>query len=420
MKSEKKIGTAYAVIVGVVVVAIVIGVGVWFILKAPEEEFFRIGTLNTMSGDLSFVGPPFVQAEKLAAKHINEAGGVLGMEVKLYNEDTETTATGANEAAKRLVEVRGVHAIVGSVSTFGTMAIVDIISANEIPTISPSATAPDLTTAEDDDFLFRTCPSDTLQGAAIAKVAIDRGYKTASIISRNDAYGIGLEEVFSETFEALGGQILHKVRYDPAAATYDSYLREAAEGDPDMIQLNALMEDGARMLKTAANLGLTDNIRFMASEGVQDPDIPDAVGKTAENEYIVWVARVGGATPYPVGGGPFDAEYLAEYGEEPKAYCANAYDAVVLLALAAEKAGSLDGAMIRDALRDVANPPGEEVSDVVTALSLIREGKEINYQGASGEITFDEHGDVLVGLAREWYYAENGEIVIGREVEIPE
>lgn len=417
MNTSGKVEPLHVLVVAVIVV---IAAGAAFYAAGSSEDgAFKVGTLNTMTGDLSFVGPPFVNAEELAAKQINEAGGVLDENIVLCNEDTETTAAGALDAARKLIDVEGVDGIVGSVSTFGTMAVVEVVSSSEVPTISPSATAPKVANADDDDFLFRTCPSDSLQGAAIGKVASERGYETASVLSRNDAYGTGLEKEFSEAFESLGGEVLNKVKYDPSAATFDSYIEQARDGNPDVIQLNGLMDDGVRMLRAAADMGVTDDIDFLVSEGVQDPAIPEEVGKTSDNEYVVWNANVGGATPYPVGGGTFDEEYEEEYGEKPVAYCANAYDGVVLLALAVQKAGTKDGLELRDALRDVANPPGEEVSDVATALSLLKDGEDINYQGASGELTFDNYGDVLVGTAREWYYAENGEIVIDGEVEIP-
>lgn len=422
MKDAGKIQPIHAIVAFVVVAIVVVGVVLYVNTSSTSsgDQQLKVGALNTMTGDLSFVGPPFLKAEELAISHINEAGGVLGKNVVLVSEDTQTTSSGAVDAARKLIDVNGVDTIVGSVSTFGTMAVVNIIADDKVPTISPSATAPEVTNAEDDDFLFRTCPSDSLQGAAIAAVADERGYEKACVLSRNDAYGIGLEQEFSKTFEGTGGTVLKKVRYDPSAATFNSYIRQLADRNPDVIELNGLMEDGVRILQKAADMGVTEDVDFLVSEGVQDPNIPSAVGKNSAGDYIVWAANVGGATPYPIGGGPFDEEYEAEYGEAPSAYCANAYDAVILFALAAEKAGSTKGKDIKEAIRDVANSPGTEVSNVADALSLIRDGQEINYQGASGEITFDSSGDVRVSMARKWWYAENGEIVIRGNITVGE
>jgi len=114
----------------------------------------------------------------------------------------------------------------------------------------------------------------------------------------------------------------------------------------------------------------------------------------------------------------FKQNYTALYRKEPTGYCANSYDVVAVIALAIEKAGDASGTAIRDSLRGVANPPGKEVSDIGEALRLIREGLwDINYQGASGDITFDENGDVK-GSYCEWSIADNGSIVLGNPIEM--
>ncbi len=398
----------------------VVSLGVMLILAmtlplagcAPKAaETVKIGALFPLTGDLSFIGEPFANAATLAVEHINKAGGVLGKEVELVVEDTGTDSKMAVDAAEKLIKIDKVEAIAGPVATFTSMAALDKVVLNKVLMISPSATAPDLTTVADDDFYFRTCPADTLQAAAIGKLAWDKGYKTANAISRNDAYGVGLEEIFSETFEGLGGKVIEKVRYDPKATEFSGYLADVSKEKADVILLNGLMEDGTRMLKKAHGMGITDEFKFLLCEGVQDPGIPQEVG-------VEVTLGMGGATPYPEMGGTFPEDFEERFGEEAVAYCANVYDNVILIALAIERAGVYDGTTIRDNLRAVANPPGAEVTDVAEALGLIREGNEINYQGAGGEITFDDAGDISMKRARVWEYGPGGEIEIIGEIEV--
>ena len=148
-------------------------------------------------------------------------------------------------------------------------------------------------------------------------------------------------------------------------------------------------------------------------------NLADLVGKDSSGNYIV--AGFQGLTPDPSAGGTaydaFRKKYSAEYGNEPGIYCSNSYDALAVVALAMEQAKNATGRAIADNIRSVANPPGVEVSDIGEALTLVRDGKDINYQGASGEISFDENGDVS-GTYSVFTVAENGSITFGEKVAV--
>jgi branched-chain amino acid transport system substrate-binding protein/neutral amino acid transport system substrate-binding protein len=260
-----------------------------------------------------------------------------------------------------------------------------------------------------------------LQGIAMARLAIKQGYKTASTLVVWNPYGIGFEKAFTKRFETLGGKVLESVRYDPDRTTFDSEVEQVAVVNPDFVMLCAYPETGSVILKTAYKNGYMDNIDWLLSEALKTDELADMVGKDEAGNYII--AGLKGTTPDPRVMGPaydtFKQKYIAEYGKEPKAYCANSYDAVAVVALAIEKAGDASGTAIRDSLRAVANPPGDkEVSDIGEALDTIRKGfYSINYQGASGEITFDEHGDVI-GSYCEWTITDNGRVVYGNPIEL--
>ena len=173
-------------------------------------------------------------------------------------------------------------------------------------------------------------------------------------------------------------------------------------------------------MRTAYEKGQLDGeVDWLLSEGLRDENLAEMVGKNESGKYIV--AGLIGTTPDPRTAGPayedFKQRFIEEYEKEPSTYCSNSYDAAAVVVLAMEQAGDASGRAIRDNLRSVANPPGVEVSDVEEALDLIRQGQEINYQGASGEITLNKNGDVS-GRYAIWSIDDDGSIRFGRTIEL--
>jgi neutral amino acid transport system substrate-binding protein len=309
--------------------------------------------------------------------------------------------------------------VIGAAGSDVNLAIIDIAVENQIVQISPSNTAPVFTTYEDDGFYWRTIPSDALQGKAMAKLTYNSGYANASTLVFNNSYGVGFEEVFKDKFEKRGGTVTNRVRYDSCGAPFNLEIDEVSAGDPDAIVLIGYSDTGSMILKTAYDKGVMDATDWLLSEWMRTDELAEMVGNDTEGNYIV--ANFTGITPDPRATGPahddFAAAYEAEYGREPAVFCSNAYDAAVIIALAIEKSGSTDGTAIRDAIHDVANAPSVEVSDIGTALALIRNGTEINYQGASGNITVDDAGDVP-GAYCQWQISDDGSVMMGEAIPI--
>ena len=408
-------GLTEGLVIATLVLAAVLSVG------TVGAEDVTIGVLYPFSGDLGIYGEPETDAMKMAVGEVNENGGVLGGRLKLIIMDTETSEVVALAEAQKLLDLYNVSIIIGTAGSETCKAIIGYTTSNGVLQISPAATGVEFTTYPDNDLFFRTCPSDELQGIAMARLAIQQGYKTASTLVVWNPYGIGFEKAFTKRFETLGGKVLESVRYDPDRTTFNSEVEKVAAVNPDFVMLCAYPETGSVILKTAYKKGYMDNIAWLLSEGLISDELADMVGKDEAGNYII--AGLKGTTPDPRVMGPaydtFEQNYIAEFGKKPISYCANSYDAVAVVALAIEKAGDSSGTAIRDSLRDVANPPGDkEVSDIGEALDTIREGfYSINYQGASGEITFDEHGDVM-GSYCEWTIADNGRVVYGTPIEL--
>ncbi len=220
---------------------------------------------------------------------------------------------------------------------------------------------------------------------------------------------------FIPAFESLGGQVTNKTsptRYPPDSSVFDSVVRTAFQGNPDAVLLIAYPETGSLILKAAYQQGLLGGkTKVLATDGMKEAKIADLIGKTTAGQYIA--AGILGTAPHA--GGPalsdFQRLYSQHYQRSPKIYDANTWDAMAVLVLAAEAAKSTAGAAIKNAIQDVANPPGEPVTNVCEALAKVRAGQAIDYQGASSRIDFNALGDVTGGYDI-WTIAPDGRLKI--------
>jgi ABC-type branched-subunit amino acid transport system substrate-binding protein len=386
-----------------VILASVLVCFIAFVSTAPAADI-RVGTLMAQTGPLKEFGPPIKDGAVLAGKQMAAAG----FEIEFFHEDSETNPTPATSAAKKLVDVNKVVAIIGALSSGVTLAVAESVTLpNNVILISPASTNPLMTVLPADegkDLLFRTCPSDALQGVVAGKLAASYN-KTVSILYVNNAYGQGLAEVFTEAFAKYGGKVLAAVPHDEKAAeSYTAELKKALAGNPDRLLAYSYPDHAKVYLKEA--LEFYKYGRFLFCDGTKSTDIVDALGAKA-------VEGQKGTAPGTVGGKPFELFnkfYEAEYGMlPPKPFITNAYDGAAVIGLAAYAAKvkglPLTAANIRDHMRAVANPPGEVIipGEFEKAFALIKQGKAINYEGAAGSVDFDKHGDVVTPI-EIWEY----------------
>jgi ABC-type branched-subunit amino acid transport system substrate-binding protein len=375
------------------ILALIIG---FSIIGFAAEDTISIGTILPRTGALAAWGQFEGQAADLAAHQVNQAGGVLGKKLVLVHRDTRTNPTSGVDAANKLVNVNKVPVMVGANSSGVSLAIARAVAIpNEVVQIAVASTSPKLTTLEDNDYLFRTCPSDALQGVVLAKLAYnDAGYETASTIYVNNAYGQGLSDNFKKAYEELGGEVLSTVPYNKGKASYDAEIRKASEGSPDVLMLFGYPENGNTILRKAIGSGAFEN--YMVADGMAGiPGVIDKVGANhLEGAYgtVAQAPETKSLEFYKEG-----HEKLFGFPPQRPAFLQNAYDAVILAALAIEKAGEATGPGVRANIRDVAGPPGEKIdtSELERGFELIRQGKEIDYVGAAGQMDFDENGDVV-------------------------
>lgn len=399
-----------------------------FLMAACENTAsnsgLKIGSLLPATGDLSSIGQPMIAAVPLLVDQVNQCGGVNGEPVTLVAEDDQTDPTAGTEAMTKLAEVDRVAGVVGSFASSVSSAAVDVAARNKVMLISPGSTSPVFTDrAKNGDFQgywARTAPPDTYQAQALAKLAKNRGFDRVSTVVINNDYGVGFEQEFVRAFKQLGGTVVNEAkptRYDPKATTFESEAAAAFAGKPDAVVAVLYAETGSLLLKSAYEQGLTQGVQVMLTDGVQSEEFPKQVGKTSDDQFII--AGAIGTVP-GADGKSLDALaklWQDKQGQPPSAYVPHSWDAAALLALAAEAAKTNTGEGIQSKIRDVANAPGTEVTDVCQGLELLRKGEEINYQGASGNVDIDEYGNV-VGSYDVWTVKPDGKLAVIDKVKL--
>jgi branched-chain amino acid transport system substrate-binding protein len=367
------------------------------------DGVLALGTLLPQTGSLSFLGPPEFAGVDLAVKEINEAGGVLGEQVTVTHTDSgDTTTDIASQSVDRLI-TEGVDAIIGAASSSVTLTVLDAVSQNKTVMFSPANTSPDLTTYDDGGFYFRTAPSDVLQGRVMGDLVISDGHANVGIMALQDPYGEGLADNVQTSVEEGGGAIAGDapIIYDPNAASFSTEVTEMKSRNPDAIVLIAF--DETRTI-----------IPEMVNQGIGPQDIPvyfvdgnlfqygdDFPPGTLEGNK--------GTLPGAEAPGDFQAR-MDEVNPDLEgnyAYGPEAYDAGVLIALAAIAAGDDSGTSISQNLIAVSKE-GTKCTTFEECAGLLEDGEDIDYDGVSGPVEFSDAGDptqAVIGIYE--YGADN-------------
>ena len=373
---------------------------------ANRDGVVQIGTLFPHSGDLAWAGPQFHAAVSLAFDLVKEAGGVNGKRIEAVIGDTGTSEQLATDAANGLINLHNVPVIIGAASSGVTVAVAESVTIpSGVLLVSPASASNAITALNDDDLVFRTVVSDRVQGEVAARLARTLGWDRVATSYINNSFGTSLSTSFSENFEALGGTVTDQVSHELAQASYASELKKATDGGSEALITIAYTESSYTLLREAVEGGFFDKFMFFSASYNQD--LFDELGPA--NFEGNFGLRPGSPLT-PAREWFFDEFASRELGDVDTPLLSEAFDAGMLIALAIEKADSEDSEAIRDALREVASPDGEVVGphNLDRALELVRNGKDINYVGASGELDFDAHGDVS-GTMEIWRI-KDGEI----------
>lgn len=355
----------------------------------------NVGSVAGVTGPIAELVAPIVAGRNLAAEHVNAQGGLLGGDnYNLILADSQCDPKAGVDAGGKVVNVEQVVAIIGASCSGATNGMVQSVTIPAgVVSLSDSATAPSITDLEDGDLVFRVAPSDAYQGLAIAQLAIDQGYKKLAMTYANDDYNAGIAAVFEQAFQDLGGEITANQAHEPNKASYRSEISTLSGNDAEGLAIFAYYGgSGITIIRNSLENGLFD--KFMAADGMFDASVIEQIGADIlrDNIFITQSASDYADDSYKAFADAFEAT-----GNDPVApYAAHGYDASFLLALAIEKAGSADRGAIGAALREVASGPGTVIrpGEWEKAKAAIAAGEDINYEGASGNVDFDEAGDV--------------------------
>jgi ABC-type branched-subunit amino acid transport system substrate-binding protein len=342
-----------------------------------EAETIKIGCVLELSGELARMGDKMLDGAKMAVEEINDAGGVLGKQVELLEEDGGTNADQGFERVKKLVEIDGVQVIVGPMITPTSELSMPYAKEHEVPLITMSATGIALSELPATDWYFRTCLRDDAQGRLLAEIVMDEGYTKLATIVLDNTYGKGLETGIVEGLEDAGWQGEHvvSIHYDITKKDYRTELQQIADSNPDVVLAVTYGDDGIIIFKQALELGL-DDIAWLGCDGNYGSGLfkEPKSAEFMEKAIVAGTRTVGSGEAYE----QFVPQYTQKFGAAPETYCDTTYDAVWAVAKAIEAAGAYDGDKIRAALVD------------------------LEFEGATGPISFNELGDRTSGAFEIW------------------
>jgi len=369
-----------------------------------QTDTLIVGSMLPATGDLAFLGPPEFAGVEKAILEIDAGGGVLGSPVTYIEGDSGDTTT---DIASQTVDSQlsqGVQAIIGAASSGVSLTVIDKITSNGVVQFSPANTAPALTTYPDNGLYFRVSPSDVLQGAVIAADAIDNGVESMAVIARQDPYGEGLKDAVVKDFGAAGGTVTADLLYDPAAPSFEAEVAEIVASGPQAVTVIGF-EETVKLLQEMIKQGA----------GPQDIQLYLVDGNISTTAYEDFPGGTMTGTRATVPSGEADLtafnESLLEVDPDltDYAYGAQSYDAMMLIALAAEAAGCGDGVAIAEYLPIVAGNGGEACDNWVDCKALLDAGTDIDFQGVTGPVDFNEYGDLAQGTIEINEYTSNTE-----------
>jgi len=343
-------------------------------------ENIKLGIILGFTGPIESLTPSMADAAELAMAEVTESGLLLdGASVTAVRGDsTCIDSAAATTVAERQITADGVKGIMGADCSGVTGSILaNVALPNGIVMISPSATSPGLTTAEDNGLFFRTAPSDARQGVVMAEILLEAGINEVAVTYTNNDYGKGLADAFEAAYVDLGGTVTINASHEDGKADYSAEVGAlAAAGGERLVVAGYVDQGGSGIVRAALDSGAFDTFHF-----------PDGMISAALEENFG--AEINGSTgQHPgtdsAGAGVF-VEMVGDAFDATSPFTPESYDAAALIMLAMQAAGSSDPGTYKDFVEAVANAPGEQImpGELGKALQILADGGEIDYVGAT-------------------------------------
>jgi branched-chain amino acid transport system substrate-binding protein len=369
-------------------------------VSQPDEPgpklTLTVGALLPVTGTFSSLAPPQQAGIALAAQDINQAALGITVDVQTQDSGDASTAATRGKAAVAALLRKKVDVIIGATSSDVSLAVVDQITDAGVLQISPQNSAIEFTNRSDHGLYWRTAPSDLLQGAVLAKQMVKDGATSLGIIATDDDYGTGLQKQISRGFEGSGRDIVATAKVKAADTDFAASVKTVVDAKPDAVAVLA-SDQAAGILPALVAAGIPAKHLYLVDRDLRQygTGIPVSLEGAA-----------GTAAGAALDSGFRDnlleiAPTLTNFSYAPEAY-----DAVVVAALGALAARSTEGTKIAAKLRQVSGGTGkgEKATDFASAAQIIRAGDVADYDGYSGGIAFDEHGDPTQAIIRIYRY----------------
>ena len=354
---------------------------------AAQAAPLKLGTLTPLTGAGGSYGPSMRKAMEFVAQEVNAAGGVVGHQVQLVSEDDQTNPEAAVRAARKLIDVDGVVAIMGTWASAVTTAVAPLCWESKVflTTVSGSDT---ITQLPHQGYLIRTQPNTHLQIGKLAEFLLTLKVKRVFVLGAQTPFAVPSQKRLQELLPKGGAEVVGAVVYDKDKSTFRSEIDQALRAKPDMIYLNGYTPDCTVLMKELFKAGYT-GAKIAQGYAVNQKLLDALPPEVTDGTYT--------ASPSPAvesAGYKRLAKFLGSSDLDP--YSCQCHDHISLVVLAVARAkGEASGTAIRDTVRKIAQGGGVKVDSAVEGLKLLAQGKEINYEGASGPCDFTEIGDIL-------------------------
>jgi ABC-type branched-subunit amino acid transport system substrate-binding protein len=359
-------------------------------IKTDSAGHVSFGVLSCFTGPLAVLGQAMLQGSQVAQKVINDAGGVLGKQLDLSHADTQCDEADAVPAVRQLLSTDSVSGIIGP-ETQEIAAVAPIVSAAKIPTeFQGGSTAFDKNLNQ---YLWRDSPSDSQLGVAMALYAKQRGYKTAALLFSSDIAQQTIPKPITATWTKFGNTIVSNITVAPGQTSYLTEVQQIIAAHPDVIFTQLDPQTAAVMFQNFKEL---DNlaIPIVGTDVTSGNDYLKAITYPIAHNHLV---SIYGTNATGAAATNFSTAFAAQNGASapPIAGANYAYDAVISLALAMDKAGTTDGPAVIADMKVVTNPPGAACDTYSACLAGIKAGTKIKMDGASGDLIFNSFNNVF-------------------------
>jgi branched-chain amino acid transport system substrate-binding protein len=323
------------------------------VVKKTADDKVRVGAFMSLTGDTGQYGISAYNGIRMAVEEANGAGGVAGRQVELIAQDTRSSDAETESIVRRLAEESRVHALVGEIVSSRSLAAARVAQGERVPMLTPSSTSPEIT--QQGDYIFRSCYTDSFQGAALARFAFDdlNARRAAVLFDGGQRYSIELARFIRDEFARRGGEVVASEEYREGARDFSEQLTRVAAARPDVLFVPGYYLEAGLIAQQARRAGIV--VPLVGGDGWDTPRLYEIGGQSLAGDFFSSHFSADDTDPRVVS---FVADYRRLFNSTPDAFAATAYDATRIVLDAIARAPTLERAAIRDSLAQTKVFPG--------------------------------------------------------------